>query len=512
MSSPWAVPQPGIQPAAPYSYSQALSTAYTPVTIRQGFSQAYQPQPQYPYSAPANPPPPPTPTMAPPADQQQQKFDWPDSVRNYVQRTFQKSNLDTSISRQEMEAKLKETIRSSQEAGTMYSLNWDEMPLPQQMIREERQRALMVSMASLKTSGPESPVIPLSSSKKRKSSDFSEPEPTNGSTVPWRSNSKALSLGDRISKPTNSPMDAPLSAKSKFQKHAEKRQRRSDGYRSSYRSPSPQPASGPIVGCNQELEKNYLRLTAPPKPEAVRPEPVLHRTLDLLKRKWRKDGNYVYICDQFKSLRQDLTVQHIRNEFTVSVYEIHARIALEKGDLGEYNQCQTQLRALYKAGIKGNSTEFKAYRILYFIHTANRTALNDAIADLTPAEKEELPIKHALNVRSALALENYHKFFQYYLDVPNMGAYLMDMFVKRERLAALAKMCKAFKPELKLRYITEELAFESDAEAAQFIIDYDQDLLQEREDHIVFLTGKAGRRFEEARSEAFRRVDLKGQI
>ncbi|KAI1502405.1 SAC3/GANP domain protein [Biscogniauxia marginata] len=516
MSSPWAVPQPGIQPTAPYTYSQTISTAYTPVPIRRGFSQAYQPQPQYSYTAPANPPQP-APAMAPPAEQQQQKFDWPDSVRNYVQRTFQKSNLDSSISRQEMEAKLKETIRSSQEAGNMYTLNWDEMPLPQQMIRDERQRALMASMATLNTSaGPEQSPTALSSSKKRKSSDFSESEPTNGSTVPWRSNnSKALPLGDRISKPVNdtrSLMDTTLSAKSKFQKHAEKRQRRNDGYRSSYRSPSPQPTSGPIVGCNQDLEKNYLRLTAPPRPEAVRPEPVLHRTLDLLKKKWRKDGNYVYICDQFKSLRQDLTVQHIRNEFTVSVYEIHARIALEKGDLGEYNQCQTQLRALYKAGIKGNSTEFKAYRILYFIHTANRTALNDAIADLTTAEKEERAVQHALNVRSALALENYHKFFQYYLDVPNMGAYLMDMFVKRERLAALAKMCKAFKPELKLRYITEELAFESDAEAAQFIIDYDQNLLEEREDCIVFLTGKAGRRFEEAKSEAFRRVDLKGQI
>jgi hypothetical protein len=63
-----------------------------------------------------------------------------------------------------------------------------------------------------------------------------------------------------------------------------------------------------------------------------------------------------------------------------------------------------------------------------------------------------------------------------------------------------------------LRYITEELAFESDAEAAQFIIDYDQDLLQERDDHIIFLTGKAGQTFENARAQAFSRVDLKGQI
>lgn len=326
----------------------------------------------------------------------------------------------------------------------MHSTKWEEMPLPQQLIQKERQQALIAAVDPA-TTRPQASSLAIGA-KKRKSSDFSDLEQANNYAVPWRT-TKALSLEDRVSKAPNDKrllMDGPLTGKSKFQKHAEKRQRRGDGgYQSSYRSPSPPPTTGPIVGTNTNLEKPYLRLTAAPNPKDVRPESVLHMTLDLLKRKWRKENNYNYICDQFKSLRQDLTVQHVRNEFTVSVYEIHARIALEKGDLGEYNQCQTQLRALYRAGIKGNPIEFKAYRILYFIHTANRTALNDAIADLTTAEKEERPVQHALNVRSALALGNYHKFFQLYIDVPNMGAYLMDMFIKRERLAALANMCKA---------------------------------------------------------------------
>jgi SAC3 family protein LENG8/THP3 len=426
------------------------STAYTAVPVRTGgFGQSsYSSQSTYSnaYAVAANQTHAVTAAPASGATQQtqQDKIDWPDSVRSYVQRSFEKKNLISDVSNDEMQAKLRETIAHARDSGQLYTTNWDAMPLPQHLVQAARLQALTGygGIGSVASVMEHAQTQQKASSKKRKSSDLSE----SIEATPWHTANKGPSLQDRITQPPTSstPADEAQSTKSKFQKQAEKRQRRFDGgYKSTYRSPSPPPSTGPVVGTCTDLEKRYLRLTSAPKASMVRPERILHQTLDLLKKKWRKEGNYNYICDQFKSLRQDLTVQRIRNDFTVDVYEIHARIALEKGDLGEYNQCQTQLRALYAMGLKGHPVEFKAYRILYFIHTANRTALNDAIADLTPAEKEERAIKHALNVRSALALGNYHKFFQLYLDVPNMGAYLMDMFVKRERLAALANMCKA---------------------------------------------------------------------
>lgn len=401
---------------------ESTDPAYTAVSVRQGFGQYGNPSASAPagFTSPITPVPQPPPAESP-------KVVWPESVRQYVQRSFMPQNEDPSVSRAEVEAKLKATIGAAKENGTMHTIDWDSLPLPQVLVRSERSVGMNDANA-----------------RKRKSSDLHD-----DAHPPWRNNTNSRSaLENRISQPPTQGKRANLEETSgklsKSQKDANKRKRRFEAEYVALRSPSPPPAaSGPIVGTCETLEKKYLRLTAPPVPAKVRPQRILTQTLDLVKRKWRKEGNYSYICDQFKSMRQDLTVQHIKNEFTVSVYEIHARIALEKGDIGEYNQCQTQLRSLYAMGLKGNPIEFKAYRILYFIHTANRSGLNDTLADLTAAEKEEWPIKHALSVRSAIALGNYHKVFQLYLDTPNMGAYLMDMFVVRERLAALCNICRA---------------------------------------------------------------------
>lgn len=66
---------------------------------------------------------------------------------------------------------------------------------------------------------------------------------------------------------------------------------------------------------------------------------------------------------------------------------------------------------------------------------------------------------------------------------------------------------------MKLRFLSEELGFESDEESARFVLDYGgQVFLEERADGVRFLSGKALGFFEEAKDLAFKRVDIKGQI
>jgi hypothetical protein len=88
-----------------------------------------------------------------------------------------------------------------------------------------------------------------------------------------------------------------------------------------------------VKGTCTTLEKEYLRLTAPPRPELVRPQNILEQHLESLKKYYSRPNRkeYLWFCSQLKAIRLDCTVQRLLNEFTVDVYETHARIALREG-------------------------------------------------------------------------------------------------------------------------------------------------------------------------------------
>lgn len=398
-----------------------------------------------------------------PATAKPQKVSWSPDVRLYVQRAFEPDNAIPGIDLPMMQEKLKVVITAAAETGNLQGVDWSTYPLPQHLIQAERDQAALNGVHTAVLANHNAPDYgylngTVAGNKKRKTADveMSDAEPLE-TTPPWKKKDTKGALEDRLTGKTK--------IKTKKEKKAEmfraqelganadvlERRRQRFGVMSPEPSPflssrdqSSEPVrTGPLVGTCQKLEKSYFRLTAPPAPDTVRPLPVLEKALVHIRRKWIKEHNYNYACDQLKSLRQDLTVQHIQNALTVEVYEVHARIALEMKDLGEYNQCQTQLRALYKSKLGGKAEEFTAYRILYIIYTCNRTDMNNVLADLTTADKQMPGVQHALQVRSALASGNYHKFFRLYQDTPFMGAYLLDMIIQRERIAAMAAICRA---------------------------------------------------------------------
>jgi len=152
-----------------------------------------------------------------------------------------------------------------------------------------------------------------------------------------------------------------------------------------------------IVGTCTNLEKPYFRLGADPDPEKVRPEHVLQQSLKMLKEKWKKKKvEYRYMEEQFKSIRQDLTVQGIKSKLCLKVYETHARVSLECADLDHFNQCQTQVAELYEMGIKGKESEFLSYKILYHVLTDMKFELGQILASLSKKQKKNDDISYSL--------------------------------------------------------------------------------------------------------------------
>ncbi|RHY42512.1 hypothetical protein DYB38_012394, partial [Aphanomyces astaci] len=159
-------------------------------------------------------------------------------------------------------------------------------------------------------------------------------------------------------------------------------------------------------------------------------------------------------------------VQHIKNEFTVLVYETHARIALEEGDMNEFNQCQTQLAQLYEHGVDSpHRPEFLAYRILYSIYVclqakadnAGNVGMYRALSLVRPADRQDATVQHALAVREAVFANNYPSFFKLYDAPPKMTGYLMDAYANHMRLQALKIMCKAYQPSVPVSFIKAQL-------------------------------------------------------
>ena len=53
-------------------------------------------------------------------------------------------------------------------------------------------------------------------------------------------------------------------------------------------------------------------------------------------------------------------------------------------------------------------------------------------------------VAHAMKLRKAWSFGNYKRFFQLYKSTPNCGRHLVDLFIDRERKAALKVITKAY--------------------------------------------------------------------
>lgn len=227
-----------------------------------------------------------------------------------------------------------------------------------------------------------------------------------------------------------------------------------------------------LVGLSTAIEKPFLRLCGPPDPHTIRSEGVLRESFKLVMEKWNSERNWRYCEEQFRSIRQDLMVQGIQNEFTLEVYESNGRIAMQNHDLGQFNQCQAQLPHLYRilcVPLEGsNKNEFLCYRLLYLALQNMRYDLLRVVGELSPAEKMCTSIQYAMKIRVALAEGNYHRYFMLYEEAPFYGRHLLDMFRDKLRMHYLIYMASA-SLKLSVEVLKNELKFHSERVCVDFL-------------------------------------------
>uniref|UniRef100_A0A7S1JQG3 SAC3/GANP/THP3 conserved domain-containing protein n=1 Tax=Vitrella brassicaformis TaxID=1169539 RepID=A0A7S1JQG3_9ALVE len=232
-------------------------------------------------------------------------------------------------------------------------------------------------------------------------------------------------------------------------------------------------------GSSQAVEKPYLRLTGAPEPQNVRPQSVLETALPHVLEKYKNDWHK--LNDQLRAQRQDLKVQGIESPFAICLYETHARLCLKNGDLGQFNQCQTQLSQLYtKRNINQSNShpaEFCCYLLLYLAHMEHDVPLVKMLASIPGEYYDDDGIKFARSMVSTLKYMksdagNFVKYFKLARNAPYDVPDLLAIFAPSRRLKALTFLTKSFKL-IRIDVLTRLLNFQSDEECVQFVRSYD---------------------------------------
>lgn len=307
-------------------------------------------------------------------------------------------------------------------------------------------------------------------------------------------------------------------------------------------------STDPIIGKNQNLEKKYLRLTSQPNPETVRPLNILKKTLQLLFDKYFEGAKYSYLCDQCKSLRQDLTVQNIKKDFSIVAYEFHSKLAIENEDWGEFNQCQSQLKLLYdiKELAKPNYFEFLSYRILYYILTNNYNEIFELELSLISKGYDYSSnefLNYSLQIFKSIYNSDYYilsetvtKIFftesipeedgtksnhnNIHLLIDDKDAlllkhdkfYFFKKFIKvimdRENIQTLSIICKGYR-QISVKYLCGILCMKDEVEIGEFFKEnkLDNFVIQD-----TFNCVTARMTVDNLRSKLFKKIDIKGQV
>ena len=90
----------------------------------------------------------------------------------------------------------------------------------------------------------------------------------------------------------------------------------------------------------------------------------------------------------------------------------------------------------------------------------------DLMVLLSEADRQDVHIAHALQVRAAGALGNFTALFRLYAAAPGHSQHVMDTFADKLRLEALRVVLKAYNPTVPVAFLAANLGFDGAEECA----------------------------------------------
>ncbi|KPA86676.1 hypothetical protein ABB37_00774 [Leptomonas pyrrhocoris] len=233
-----------------------------------------------------------------------------------------------------------------------------------------------------------------------------------------------------------------------------------------------------FLGRSTAMERAYTRYE--PLVDDIRPLPVLTnafayivtRSKEVEEAEGVKAGQK-YLSDQLKGLRQDLRVQNIVNEFTVRVYETHARLCLGTGDVGEFNQCQAALKQFYAAPTVKlqhcHAEEFFLYRVVYLTLSEQYDSLSTELINFTNAQLkgatrpgmdiDKEAVNRTLALCNACINGDTSTICRLLMDFKEEMSYLVRIYLQKLRIMWLQEILTAMKGSLTMRFLMASLGF-----------------------------------------------------
>lgn len=183
-----------------------------------------------------------------------------------------------------------------------------------------------------------------------------------------------------------------------------------------------------------------------------------------------------YLNEQMKSIRLDIVVQAIANDFALEVYELNARWCLENDDLAEFKRCLLRIQEFteHLDLTSSNTTEFTCYALLYHLLSEDLPALSGELtqlsissskapkpSNLSGASSSTAPnpsknsangaskdpqdaVRHTRAVCDAFINSNWYRFFQLTKIHFFLEKHILDVVSERLRLTALLSVFVAY--------------------------------------------------------------------